>query len=83
MNPSCLQYGLTEDERQRFDETGLLVVEDALSPDQIAALTAATDGVYAAKAAQGHDPHTALFYPNFLPDDDLFLNLVDHEKILP
>ncbi len=83
MNPSCLQYRLTEEERRAFDETGLLVVENALSPDQIASLTAATDLVYAARVAQGHDPASALFYPNFLPDDDLFLNLVDHEKILP
>lgn len=83
MNPSCLQYRLTDDERRAFDETGLLVVENALSPDRIAALTAATDQVYAAKVAQGHDPQTALFYPNFLPDNDLFFNLVDHEKILP
>ncbi len=83
MNPSCLEYRLTEEERRTFNETGLLQIENALSPEQVAALTAATDRVYESKLSTGHNPTQALFYPNFIPDDKLFLDLVDYEKILP
>jgi len=83
MNPSCLEYRLTESEQRTFNETGLLMVENALSPEQVAALTAASDRLYAQKVTEGHDPTKALFYPNFIPDDPLFADLVDYEKILP
>jgi len=83
MNPTCLTYALTDEERRTFDETGLLTVENALTPEQVTALTALTDQVYQSKVVQGHDPRTALFYPNFIPDNPQFANLVDHEKILP
>ena len=83
MNPSCLAHRLTEDERRTFNETGLLQIENALSPQQVAALTEATDRVHQAKLADGHSPQQALFYPNFLGDDTLFVELVDSEKTLP
>lgn len=83
MDPSCLKYRLTEEERRTFDETGLLMVENALSPEQVAALTVAADRLYEQKRVEGHDPQKALFYPNFIPDDPLFAALVDYEKILP
>jgi ectoine hydroxylase len=80
---SCLQYGLTADERKQFDELGYFMVEDALSPQQVAALTEVTDAIYARKVAEGHDSKKALFYPNFIPDSPLYQDLVDYEKILP
>jgi len=83
MDPSCLEYRLTDAERRTFEETGMLVVEDALSPEQVRSLTATTDDVYARHVARGHDPKTALFYPNFIPEDPQYLSLVDHPKILP
>ncbi|MCW3053563.1 MAG: phytanoyl-CoA dioxygenase [Chthonomonadales bacterium] len=83
MNPSCLQHRLTESEQRTFNETGLLMVENALSPEQVVALTAASDQLYAQKVTEGHDPTKALFYPNFIPDDPLFANLVDYDQILP
>lgn len=83
MEPSCLQYGLTEAERHQFNEQGFLIQEDVLSPEQVSALTVATDRIYARKLAEGFDPRKALFYPNFIPDDPLFLELVDYEKTLP
>jgi ectoine hydroxylase-related dioxygenase (phytanoyl-CoA dioxygenase family) len=72
-----------EDERRTFNDTGLLMVEDALSPERVAALVAVADRIFEAKVAKGHDPTKALFYPNFIPDDPTFVNLVDYEKILP
>ncbi len=83
MDPSCLQYRLTDAERRTFDETGLLVVEDALSPEQVAELTAVTDGIFEARVAAGHDAHTALFFPNFIPESPHFAGLVDYPQILP
>ena len=83
MNPACLRYRLTDAERRTFDETGILQIEDALAPVQIAALTEESDRIYGAKITAGHDPRTALFYPNFIPDSPLFQDLVDYEKILP
>ncbi|MCX6043742.1 MAG: phytanoyl-CoA dioxygenase family protein [Chloroflexi bacterium] len=80
---ACLQYALTEAECTEFNKTGLLMIEDALSPEQVTALTAATDKIYAQQLAKGQDPHKSLFYPNFIPDSPLFADLVDYEKILP
>lgn len=83
MDPAALQHRLTDEERRTFEETGILQIPDALAPEQVAALTAATDRVYRRHLDKGHDPHKALFYPNFIPDDDLFFNLVDYDRILP
>src|SRR5262249_17826258 len=38
---------------------------------------------YARKLAEGQDPRKALFFPNFIPEDDLFLDLVDYAWVLP
>jgi ectoine hydroxylase-related dioxygenase (phytanoyl-CoA dioxygenase family) len=83
MDPSCLQYRLTPEERRTFDETGLLFVENALDAGQIAALTEVTDEAFARRLAAGHDPQTALFYPNYIPDSPLFQELVTWERVLP
>lgn len=83
MDASSLQFRLTDEEQRTFNETGLLMVEDALSPTQIQSLTEKTDAVFQRKLDEGHDPHTALFYPNFIPDDPQFADLVDYEKVVP
>ncbi|MCA1597152.1 MAG: phytanoyl-CoA dioxygenase family protein [Chloroflexi bacterium] len=83
MNPSCLNYRLTDAEKKTFNETGLLTVENALPPDSVAELTRLTDDIFEARLAAGHDPHSSLFYPNFVVDDPRFADLVDYEKILP
>ncbi len=83
MDPSSLQYRLTEEERQTFDQTGLLTIPNALSADRVEELRTLTDQVYAGKVAAGHDERTALFYPNFIPDSPLFADLVDYAKVLP
>lgn len=83
MDPACLEHCLTGDERRAFNETGLLMLEDALSPQHVAALTGRVDEIYARRLAEGHDPHKSLFFPNFIPEDDLFLDLVDYPRVLP
>ncbi len=83
MTDEWLNHLLTPEEKAEFDETGLLRIEDALSPEQVKALTAQTDAVHSRYLAEGFDAKTALFHPNFIPDSELFLNLVDYPKVLP
>ncbi len=83
VTPNSLNYRLTEDEKQTFNTTGILQIENVLSDTQIEALTNATDRIFNEKIAGGHAPDQALFYPNFIPDDDLFFDLVDYERVLP
>ena len=51
MDVSYLEHKLTPAERETFDRDGFFAVEDALSPAQVAALTAVTDRIYEAKLA--------------------------------
>jgi ectoine hydroxylase len=83
MDTACLAHRLTDEERREFNETGLLMIENALSPGQVTALTAATDHTYGQHVTKGHDATKALFYPNFLKDDAAFLDLVDYPPVLP
>lgn len=83
MNPASLEYRLSSDERRAFNETGLLILEDVLPPERVAALTKASDRIHEEKVAGGHDRAKALFSPNFIGDDPLFADLVDHERVLP
>ena len=72
MELSCLDYKLTDEERRQFETTGLLMIEGALDQDQVATLTAAVDALYHTQLTSGHDPRTALFYPNFIPANPLW-----------
>lgn len=83
LDPSCLQYRLTDAERQQFEKTGMFMVEDALSSDQVEKLTNVTDDIFERRVADGHPHSEKLFYPNFIPDNPLFLDLVDYARILP
>jgi Phytanoyl-CoA dioxygenase (PhyH) len=83
MDPSCLLHRLTDAQRREFNETGILIVEGAIPPERVAALTKLTDGIFERHVTAGHDARKLLFYPNFIPDSPLFQELVDYERILP
>jgi len=83
MDQDCLDYRLTDEERRQFETTGLLILEGALDQEQVTTLTAAIDGLYHTQLTRGHDPRTALFYPNFIPANPLFASLVDYAHVLP
>ena len=83
MDQDCLNYRLTDEERRQFETTGLLILEGALDQEQVTTLTAAIDGLYHTQLTRGHDPRTALFYPNFIPANLLFASLVDYAHVLP
>ena len=56
LNPDCLQYRLTDEERQTFNDTGLLYVRNALSPEQVEQGFALTERVHQTKLAEGTRP---------------------------
>lgn len=83
MDVSCLQHALTEEERRVFEETGLLTVESALAPEQVARLTQVTDRIYERRLGEGHNPTQALFHPNFIPEDPAYQELLDFHRTFP
>lgn len=83
MDVSCLEHSLTEEERRQFEEQGYLIVENALSSKHTDALIEQTDRIFERKLTEGHDSKKALFFPNFIPEHDLFADLVDYPVILP
>jgi ectoine hydroxylase len=77
------RIGLTQDQRERFERDGYLVVEDALEPRHVDQLTDAVDRVWAAHRdappVAGANP---LHLLAFVGRDPLVLELLDHETIL-
>lgn len=77
------RVGLTDDQRERFERDGYLIVENALEPDRVARLTEAVDRTWAAHRGvppvAGADP---LHLLAFVGRDPLFVELLDHEPVL-
>ena len=53
MTQPCAQAILTPEDQAFFEQQGYLLVEDALPPDALAELNAATDALYARDADAG------------------------------
>lgn len=84
MHPSCLAHCLSPEERRQFEETGFLIVEDAIPPDMIERLIAAVDRIWAREREEkGLGPHDTLFYPNYIGKDDAFVELLDWPMTFP
>jgi ectoine hydroxylase-related dioxygenase (phytanoyl-CoA dioxygenase family) len=83
MDPSCLEHCLTDEERRTFQETGYLIVADALPPEPAARLETALDRIYAERRAAGLGPHEGMFHPNFVGRDPAFLELLDWPRVFP
>lgn len=83
MDADGLKHCLTEQERSRFDRLGYFIVENALPQDLLKDLSDAADRVHERKRANGLGPHDVLFLPNFLPEDEIFLKLLDWPPIFP
>ena len=86
-----LQHLMTDEQRQRFEKDGYLHVPSALSADHVADLVALVDEIYAEHQDRGFDPYTRqafapqrpFFFPNFLPRDQRFVNLLDWPATFP
>lgn len=84
MDPSCLKFRLTEAERETFERTGVLQIPDVLSAQEVTDLTAIADRIQERQLAAGKaEADRAMFYPNFIPEDPRFADLVDDERVLP
>lgn len=84
MHTSCLESCLTAEERTEFEEQGYFIVDQALSPEMVARLTAAADRVDADfRANEGLDPHDRSNVMGFAGEDEIFLELVDWPKTFP
>lgn len=83
IDPSCLRYRLTETERGAFEENGFFHIENALSEQQVSDLTKIVDQIHERTLAAGHADNQAMFVPNFIPENPMFADLVDYERVLP
>ncbi len=84
MESNWLQFCATEEQRQRFDDEGYLVVEDALSPEMVEKLTVAVDRVDAKERVEKKlAPGAMVAKFRSVVEDDLFLELLDNEKTFP
>jgi ectoine hydroxylase len=84
MDPACLEYCLTEDERREFEENGFLIIEDALPPALVRDLVAVVDRLDAEyRPLLGRGPHDLLSLRDFIGKDDLFLELLDWPRTFP
>ena len=61
MDTSWLEYCATEEQLKAFNDTGYLVVEDAISPEMVDALEEVADRLDAEERAKtGLEPHKML-----------------------
>jgi ectoine hydroxylase len=83
MNPSCLEYRLTAQQREQFEREGYLVVPGALEREQVQRLVSVVDRCHREELARGLAPHLPLVLRNFIPLDDELLELVDNPRVFP
>jgi ectoine hydroxylase-related dioxygenase (phytanoyl-CoA dioxygenase family) len=83
MDPVCLQYCLTEEERRHFQQQGYLVVPEALDRSTNDRLIAAVDRVDARERVATFPRDRLLSFSNILPEHDAFLGLIDWPRIFP
>jgi ectoine hydroxylase-related dioxygenase (phytanoyl-CoA dioxygenase family) len=75
---------LTPQQKAAFDRDGFLVVRDALAPELVDRLIAVADRLFdAGFAKDGLSARGHWQMRNCLPQDDIFLELLDHPNILP
>jgi ectoine hydroxylase-related dioxygenase (phytanoyl-CoA dioxygenase family) len=75
---------LSDEQRQRFDDDGFLVVPKAVPVDLLARLEVACDRLYAAGCARdGLNGRAFWQQRNCLPEDDVFLELLDNAATVP
>jgi ectoine hydroxylase-related dioxygenase (phytanoyl-CoA dioxygenase family) len=84
MDPACLEYCLTDPERDEFEQNGFFIVEDVLPPRLIEALSAVVDRLDAEYRPQmGLGPYERLNLLDFVGKDEIFLELLDWPKTFP
>ena len=84
MDPTCLNYCLTEEERRTFDEKGFFIVEDVLPLQLVKDVEAVVDRIDARHRAENSvGPHDRVNLLDFIGKDEVFLELLDCPKTFP
>ena len=84
MDTTWLEYCATDEQLNAFNDTGYLVVEDAISPEMVDALEVVADRVDAEERAKtGLAPHKLLSKFRTVIEDDILLELLDNKKVFP
>lgn len=82
MDPACLSFVLTDDERQAFEHTGYLIVDDALDANEQSRLTAVMDRIDERERSAGNE-NKLLSVANIIHEDDAFVDLIDSPRVFP
>ena len=79
-----LQHCATREQLDFFNEQGYLIVENALSEAQVEKMAVAIDRVDAAeRRALDLKPHQTMTKFRTIVEDNLFLELLDKDKVFP
>jgi ectoine hydroxylase-related dioxygenase (phytanoyl-CoA dioxygenase family) len=82
MTPNCLAHRLTQDEREFFNSSGYLTVENALSPAMIDRLLSAVDRIDA-RERTAETRGKLLSVTNIIHEDPAFIDLIDWPTTFP
>ncbi len=84
IDTSWLEYCATNEQLKAFNDTGYLIVEDAISPEMVDALEAVADRLDTEERAKtGLAPHKLLSKFRTVIEDDILLELLDNKKVFP
>ena len=86
-----LENQITDEELAFFNAEGYLSIKNVLNSEHIKKLEKRIDAIHQDLLDQNYDPYTQralgpndnLFYPTFIGEDRLFLNLIYHPKTFP
>ena len=79
-----MSIAMTEQQERAFEEQGFIILEDFLTPPELARLLSAVDDVAEKiRKAQGLGPNDPFAIRNALAHHDAFLDLIDHPRMLP
>ncbi len=84
MDASWLEYCATDEQLKAFNDTGYLIVEDAISTEMVDALEKVADQIDAEERAKnGLESHKLLSKFRAVIEDEILLELLDNKKVFP
>lgn len=79
-----MPIAITEEQQRQFDEDGFILIEEALSPDEVDRLLAVVDELDVKyRAMNGIDPEAPFQVRNALAHHDELFRLIDHPVLFP
>ena len=84
MDPRCLDFCMTDAQREHFDQLGYLIVEDAIDSEMVGHLLEAGDRVDARERKRRElDRNQIMAKFRTIVEDDVFLELLDWPRTFP